>query len=197
MRIHILALTAIVTPDADLAFGQIAVDCVAIFDSNAERIARIIDNNTDRDKGHGVYFDHQGTVVPVGLLGSVYVEAAEGSPVYFLSPDCSTTPLQRDADDEFLGSSPVGNVIYYPDRTQPLASATVQSQFNSLGMCVAASGQFPVRPAVQFTLSFVPPFHVEAEECVQPASVASFTPLPLLAMCLLTFGVLVFRKRTG
>jgi len=177
MRIRpILLIVVMILPTA--AKGQLSDACPIVVDSTGARIGRLQGQQSlylqDQSGALAGFQVGQG-----GLIGN--------EPVYFTMPGCT--------DDMFMdvgfaqNSLIIGTSLWYPDTTAPIESITSVSRLVAGGICQSFSTPRQVFPAIETTLpNFVPPFHLEAEDCNQSPMVASITTPGLLVLG----GILAF-----
>jgi hypothetical protein len=187
MMIRSIALTVVLLTPAG-AQAQTFPDCIAAFDANDTRIGRAISDSDDSV----VFVEVGGVAFSLNIRPSGF---EEGVTLFYSSATCDSTPLLNATD---FGGGVFAGSGYYLDG-MAAAPAAVQAFRTNGGSCQSTSGTIDAAPAQQFSVpAFAPPFHLEPEECIQPITVASFTPVSLLAMCvLLGFGAIILRKRTS
>jgi hypothetical protein len=167
-----IAAVSLLIPTA--AVAQVPTDdCVAAFDATGTRIGRV----TTAGAESAIPFDvGSGNVFAFEVRANGFVE---GTILYYSDPSCSSPPLLVAS---FKGRT-LGGTGYFFDPSA-LAPTPVQSLDNG-GGCQSTSQTVNAAPAQQFALpALTPPLHLEAEDC-QITTVSSFTPMSLLAMCVL------------
>ena len=172
----------------------IDVDCVALFDADGTRVARV-DRTNKRDDGF--FISHNGVLVPLSYNGDLI--SGPNNRLFFESVDCSSAPLvEADFQTTFFRVVAVGNDVYYSDSGAVPQEGQFLSSLSEGGNCQNVPGNELVVPApFRFTLPNTLPFHLEPEACFTPApEVAALGPRSLLAtVLLLAFGAVLLMRR--
>lgn len=193
IRIMILAAVFFIPIPAG---AQTDAECTAVYDSVGTRVGR----SDSTGSNSVVAFEHQGRIATLIVLRDIFFTQSK---VFFSGPNCTgdafmVTPGTPTGPHLSVYANVVGSDVWYPDLSAADFSTTVASERSTDGICSNAGGTIDSAvPAYTFTLpTFVPPFHLEPESCIQSASVASFTPFSLLSLTLvLAFVAVVLRNR--
>ena len=195
MRLYVSSLlfalvTALLIPIS--ASAQTDADCLAVYDANGTRVARIYEPFLTGS----IFLADQGRLAGFQINKN---EIRASSQLHFTGEDCTGDAFMT-AQDLQPQAYLAGTDVWYPD-TMALAISRFSNSRKLAGspLCTPESTlrTFTV-PAMNFTLpTFAPPFHVEPEACFTPApGVAALTPYGLGAMALVfAFSAYVIGKR--
>jgi hypothetical protein len=200
MRLYVslllLALfTALLTPISAEAQAS-DVDCVALFDSDGTRVARVQSVNSSNLTFLKV---HNGFPVVLQFFENGF--RTRDDSVWFTDANClSTAFVASDSENAISPSAIIGQDVYYADPAAVPQNVQVLSYLSEAdGSCQPTNTFQDAAPVIgQFTLpQYTPPFHLEPEPCYTPSpAVAALTPYGLGAMALvLGFGAYLTMRR--
>jgi hypothetical protein len=201
MRLHAAPLLIVLVAAFHVpspAEAQVSdVDCVAIFDSDGNRVAR---SQVPTSSGGVFHMGHNGFAVPL-YMDDQTINGSVGF-LRFTDTSCLSTPFIQPISGGSVGpeSAVIGQEVYYTEAPSDTQAVQLRSRLNlSSGVCQTENAIDEVTPALgQFSLpAFTPPFHLEPEACYTPdPSVAALTPYGLGAMAFVfAFGAYVMKKR--
>ena len=138
-----------------------------------------------------------GNLVPIQVNRTLLIGLHEPA-LYYTEPNCASAPfiIRADASTRMMASHRVGTSILYANPNGTPQTVNHQSRHDAGDCSNQISTVTGHVPALQFTLPFTPPFHLEPEACfTPPPMVTALTPYGLGALALvLAFGAYLMKK---